>query len=81
MTSNTEIHDLSLSFLGTGTSIKSDRFKLVLLARNRLLVTQCIIVLIRKSIGSIKFISGEAASPDMKFIDPIVSVLGQLYTV
>jgi hypothetical protein len=46
-----------------------------------LLVTQCTIVPIRKNIGSIKFISGEAAEPDMNFIDPIFSVLGQLYTV
>jgi hypothetical protein len=48
-----------------------------------LLVTQCTIVLIRKNIGSIKFISGEAneAEPDMNFIDPIFSALGQLYTV
>jgi hypothetical protein len=36
-----------------------------------LLVTQCTIVPIRKNIGSIKFISGEAAEPDMNFIDPI----------
>ena len=35
-----------------------------------LLVTQCTIVLIRKNIESIKFISGEA-SPDMNFIDPM----------
>jgi hypothetical protein len=44
-----------------------------------LLVTQCTIVLIRKNIGSIKFISGEVAEPDMNFIDPIFSVLGQLF--
>jgi hypothetical protein len=36
-----------------------------------LLVTQCTIVLIRKNIGSIKFISGEANRADMNFIDPI----------
>jgi hypothetical protein len=34
-----------------------------------------------ENIGSITLISGEAAEPDMNFIDPIFSVLGQLYTV
>ena len=34
-------------------------------------VTQCTIVLRRKNIGSIKFISARFASPDMNFIDPI----------
>ena len=32
---------------------------------------QCTIVLRRKNIGSIKFISARFASPDMNFIDPI----------
>ena len=34
---------------------------LIFVIREILLVTQCLIVLIRKNIGSIKFISGEAA--------------------
>jgi hypothetical protein len=34
-----------------------------------------------ENIGSITLISDEAASPDMNFIDPIFSVLGQLYSV
>ena len=34
-----------------------------------------------ENIGSIKLLSGEAAEPHMNFIDPIFSVLGQVYTV
>jgi hypothetical protein len=34
-----------------------------------------------ENIGSITLISDEAAEPDMNFIDPIFSVLVQLYTV
>ena len=51
-----------------------DRISSMVKCMVNILATQCTIVLIRKNIGSIKFISGSAASPDMNFIDPIFSV-------